>query len=77
MKRKKLFLVMPVFLFAAYLLLAIPEGSGQEAVLQSTPATKQAFAWNQDAYWKALEAKYAELRQTGCSNAEADGKSPV
>ena len=59
-------------LVVAYLLLLIPERSGQEAAMQSSPATKQAFAWNQDAYWKALEAKYAELRQTGCRGVEAD-----
>ena len=63
-----------VLLAVVYLLLLIPERSGQEAVLQSSPVTKQAFAWNQDAYWKALEAKYAELRQTGCSNADVEVK---
>ena len=64
--------IIVALLFVAYLLLLIPEGSGQEAAMQSSPATKQAFAWNQDAYWKALEAKYAELRQGGCSGVEAD-----
>lgn len=59
---------------AAYLLLLIPECSGREAVIQSSAAAKQAFAWNQDAYWKALEEKYAVLRQTGCRGAEADVK---
>lgn len=63
--------VSAVVLVAAYLLLLIPERSGHEAEVQSSPVTKQAFAWNQDAYWKALEAKYAELRQAGCKGADA------
>ncbi|MDA8239355.1 MAG: YiiX/YebB-like N1pC/P60 family cysteine hydrolase [Nitrospiraceae bacterium] len=42
--------------------------------MQSSSAAKQAFAWNQDAYWKTLEGKYAKLRQTGCRGAEADVK---
>ena len=61
-----------VMLTAAYLLLLIPERSGREAAAQSSPVTKQAFAWNQDAYWNALEAKYQELRKSGCKGAEAD-----
>jgi hypothetical protein len=72
MKLKKILLVMMVALLAAYLLLLIPEGSGQGDAMQSSPPTKQAFAWNQDAYWKALEAKYAEMRQAGCKGVEAD-----
>ena len=71
MKWKKLILMMAALL-AAYLLLLIPEGSGQEAAMQSSPVTKQAFAWNQDAYWNALEQKYQELRKSGCKGAEAD-----
>jgi hypothetical protein len=59
-------------LAAAYLLLLIPEGSGREAAMQSSPVTKHAFTWNQDAYWKALEAKYQELQKTGCKGIEAD-----
>ena len=63
--------VSAAMLAAAYLLLLIPERSGNEAVVQSSPGTKQAFAWNQDAYWKALEAKYEELRKSGCEGMEA------
>lgn len=60
------------FLAVAYLLLLIPERSGQEAAVRSSPVTKQAFAWNQDAYWNVLETKYRELRQAGCMGAEAN-----
>lgn len=56
----------------AYLLLLIPERADQVAEPPSSPATKQAFAWNQDAYWKALEAKYQELRKSGCKGTEAE-----
>lgn len=58
-------------LAATYLLLLIPERTEHETELQSSSARK-AFAWNQDAYWKTLEAKYAELRQTGCKGADAE-----
>ena len=64
--------VSAVMLTTAYLLLLIPERSGHEAAMQSSPATKQAFAWNQDAYWKALEEKYQALRQAGCAGVEID-----
>ncbi len=50
MKLKKIFSLMTVTIVAAYLLLMIPEGAGQETPIQSPPAVKQAFAWNQDAY---------------------------
>ncbi len=56
----------------AYLLLLIPERAGREAVAPVKPATKQAFAWNQDAYWNALEKQYAELRKGGCRGIDAD-----
>jgi hypothetical protein len=61
-----------VMLAAAYLLLLIPERSGREAADTTSPVAKQAFAWNQDAYWKALETKYQELRKSGCEGMEAD-----
>ena len=61
-----------VMLTAAYLLLLIPERSGREAADNTSPVTKQAFAWNQDAYWKALEVKYQGLRKSGCEGMEAD-----
>jgi len=61
-----------VALTAVYMLLLIPGRSGHEVAVQSSPVTKKAFAWNQDAYWNALETKYQELRQAGCMGAEAD-----
>ena len=61
-----------VMLVVAYLLLLIPEGSGNEVAVQATPVAKKAFAWNQDAYWNALEAKYQELRKSGCKDSETD-----
>ncbi len=64
--------VSAVMLTAVYLLLLVPERSGYGIAIHSSPATKKAFAWNQDAYWNALEAKYQDLRQAGCTGAEAN-----
>jgi hypothetical protein len=58
-------------LFAVACLLLISERSRLEATTQSSPEAKQAFVWNQDAYWKALEAKYAELRLSSCRGVAA------
>jgi len=55
-----------------YLLLLIPGREDREAEEPSPPSAKQAFAWDQDAYWKALEEKYRELRNSGCTGAEED-----
>lgn len=55
-----------------YLLLLIPERAGQAVASPSAPATKRAFAWNQDAYWDALEKRYAELRESGCKGVDDD-----
>jgi hypothetical protein len=60
-----------------YLLLLMPESGGHLEGVQELPAKKQPFAWNQDAYWKALEAKYRELRQNGCAGAEDKVRSDL
>ena len=36
--------------------------------------TKQAFAWDQDAYWEGLEERYQHLRQAGCAGVAEDGR---
>ena len=68
MRWKKNLLRVSVALGVIYLMLSIPAGD----TVPAGRTDKKSFAWNQDAYWKALEAKYAELRQTGCGNAESD-----
>jgi hypothetical protein len=68
----RIVVVIAALLAAAYVLLLIPERSGHEVAAQSSPATKQAFAWNQDAYWNAIEAKYQQVRKSGCKGTEAD-----
>ena len=35
-------------------------------------AAKQAFVWNQDAYWKSLEKMYADLIAGGCGEVVED-----
>lgn len=64
--------VMIITLFFAGILLLIPEQSCHAAVIPPAESARKAFVWNQDAYWKALEAKYAELRQSGCRAVAAD-----
>ncbi|MDA8141581.1 MAG: YiiX/YebB-like N1pC/P60 family cysteine hydrolase [Desulfobacteraceae bacterium] len=67
---KKPIIVAFLILATIYLLLLIPEG---EPPLPSQPTAvpqRQPFAWNQDAYWQALEAKYQELQRTGCGDAQ-------
>jgi hypothetical protein len=61
-----------VALTAIYLLLLIPERSSHQAAVESPPVSRKAFAWNQDAYWNALETKYRELRRAGCPGADGD-----
>jgi hypothetical protein len=44
-----------------------------EAADVPSPATaKQAFVWNQDAYWKSLEKMYADLVAGGCGEVVED-----
>jgi hypothetical protein len=65
----KKFIGVVVFILAVtYALLLIPE---REFSLSSSDvglAKKQPFVWNQDSYWQALEAKYKQLQQSGCSD---------
>jgi len=56
----------------AYPLLLIPERAGRGTAPTSSQTAKRAFAWNQDAYWKALEEKYRELRNSKCTGVEED-----
>ncbi|HWR89549.1 MAG TPA: hypothetical protein VN260_04785, partial [Dissulfurispiraceae bacterium] len=44
-----------------YLILLFPERDPALSVSDLSSAKKQPFAWNQDAYWTALEEKYREL----------------
>lgn len=52
-----------------YLLLLIPFGEGKYTPKESELAHKQAFVWNQDAYWMALESRYKMLKQQECATA--------
>lgn len=64
--------VLLALLLAVTFLPPILDCPGLEAATQSSPAIRQAFVWNEDSYWMALESKYAELRQTSCKGVEAD-----
>jgi hypothetical protein len=63
---KRLFVVVLLILAATYLLLLIPEHEPSLPSSDVGTAKKQPFAWNQDLYWQALEAKYRQLQQSGC-----------
>ena len=52
---------------AAYLLLAIPEGDPSALEL---PASRP-FAWNRDAFWSDLEARFEKARAEGCGASAA------
>lgn len=50
-------------LLAALLMLAVP---GPAPSVPDAPARGGAFSWDQDAYWRALEARYEAVREEGC-----------
>lgn len=51
-----------------FLLLAIPEAEPEVAV---APARGGAFTWDRDAYWRSLEARYAEARAASAAGRDA------
>jgi len=63
-KRYAIGVVMVISL--GYLVLLIPERDPAGSSIGPIESKKQPFAWNQDAYWESLEARYRELRKTGC-----------
>jgi hypothetical protein len=63
---KKVIIALVCIVAATYLLLLIPERAPSLPSADVGLAKKQPFAWNQDSYWQALEAKYRELHQSGC-----------
>jgi hypothetical protein len=48
--------------------LLIPEREPSLSFSNTGSQIKQPFAWNQDSYWQALEAKYRQLQQSGCKD---------
>jgi Permuted papain-like amidase enzyme, YaeF/YiiX, C92 family len=66
MGSKKLIAVVVFLLAVTYLLLLIPERAPSLPSADVGVIKKQPFAWNQDAYWRALEAQYRQLHQSGC-----------
>jgi hypothetical protein len=63
---KKIIAAFAGILAATYLLLLIPERAPSLPATDAGFVKKQAFVWNQDAYWQALETKYRQLHQSGC-----------
>jgi hypothetical protein len=55
-----------VVIFLGYLVLLIPDRKPAGSSIPPIESKKQPFAWNQDAYWESLEARYRELKKTGC-----------
>jgi len=54
-------------LVALFLILCIP---GPEPRVAPAPARGAAFAWDRDAFWRALETRFAEARAAGCHRAD-------
>jgi hypothetical protein len=67
---KKVIAVFVSFMAATYLLLLIPDRAPSLPSADVGLAKKQPFAWNQDSYWQALEAKYRQLHQSGCRDVQ-------
>ena len=67
---KKIIAAFAGILAATYLLLLIPERAPSLPATDAGFVKKQAFVWNQDAYWQALEAKYRQLHQSGCRDVQ-------
>jgi len=63
-----------VALAALYLLLAIPAA---ESRVLPAPVHGAAFAWDRDAYWHALEARFAQVRAAGCTAAAPEATRGV
>lgn len=60
-----------------YLVLLIPERDPAGSSISRIESKKQPFAWNQDAYWESLEARYRDLRKTGCEQMARVTKSTI
>ena len=67
MRLKKIALIVVVAIVAAYIALSIP---GKDTP-QMRGAGKQAFAWDQNEMWQALEARFREARADGCPAMES------
>jgi hypothetical protein len=67
---KRLIVVVLFVLALTYLLLLIPEREPSLPPSAAGAPQKQPFAWNQDVYWQALEAKYRQLHQSGCTDVQ-------
>ncbi len=65
---KKFIVIIFLVLAATYLLLLIPEREPSLPAIDAASPQKQPFVWNQDFYWEALEAKYRQLQQSGCTD---------
>ena len=66
--KKKIVVIIFLVLAATYLLLLIPGREPSLPAIVASSVQKQPFVWNQDAFWDALEAKYRQLRQSGCTD---------
>ena len=57
-----------IIIAVVYALLLIPDRDQTTSSTSSAPQKEQPFAWNRDAYWNTLEAKYQELMKAGCKD---------
>ena len=71
--RPALFLALLAFL-GLLALLALP---GPDPRVPPAPAGAGPFAWNRDAFWKSLEARFLDARAAGCVETEAAASREV
>lgn len=65
---RRLALISLASLAGLYLALLVPDAAPVIPPAPSTGASAGAFAWQRDEFWDALERRFREARQTGCSD---------
>jgi len=57
-----------IIIVGTYLALLVPDQQAPVQLPDHAATARQPFAWNEDAFWESLEARYRELRTTSCES---------
>ena len=57
-----------IIIVGIYLALLVPDQQAPVQLPDPAATARQPFAWNEDVFWKSLEARYRELRTTSCES---------